>query len=642
MTMSDPTRAPQTGRHRWLAPLGLAALLGALFFFRLGDDLPFRTHEALLAVSARNMVLNRPVQLDDGSHPSPYLVPNFNDEPRLRKTPLPYWMAAGVARLTGRLDEWSARLPSALSALGTVLILTVLLGRWCDRRTAFLGGAALATSVGFLTLARSAMADMPLTLFITASLAALWMGVEASGRRRFAWFTLAGATAGLAVLAKGPVPLITFPAPYLVAAGVVLARLRRRRRTSVPARRDCAGEVVRGEWGWTLGGAAVAMLVFLAIALPWPAYVALRVPHAMAIWHAESVGRAAGELGREEPPWFYFLRLPMLVAPWTVFFLCGLVLALGRARRAAQDRPWLLFVGAWLLGPLGAFSLAAGKQDHYILPILPAAAVYTALAMRHFLAPAPPRTAWPGRGLLLAHSAAAILAGAIGPLAYVVWRAAPTSLVALGVPANLAVPAVLVPAAVLGVLGIAGGLAAFSLGMRRRLVAGQAVLFATFAAAFVWAWPTLIGPMDRVTTAAQFARQVRRIVPPDAPLFTFIEPHHTVVYYVERPLPVLRSTKDIRDRISQGEPFFLFCDEKKPGKIQPVLRDVPALTPVLRMTNPYRPGETFWLFHWPANSPSAHPSEPSQERSGSPAKDDLGAGAENAAGAARNNEEKPQ
>lgn len=66
-------------------------------------------------------------------------------------------------------------------------------------------------------------------------------------------------------------------------------------------------------------------------------------------------------------------------------------------------------------------------------------------------------------------------------------------------------------------------------------------------------------------------------------------------------MPVLRSTKDIRDRISQGEPFFLFCDEKEPGEIQPVLRDVPALTPVLRMTNPYRPGETFWLFHWPAD-----------------------------------------
>jgi len=595
--------------------------LGALFFFRLGDDLPFRTHEALLAVSARNMVLNRPVQMDDGSRPSPYLVPNFNDSPRLRKTPLPYWMAAGAARLTGRLDEWSARLPSALSALGTVLILAVLLGHWCDRQTAFLGGAALATSAGFLILARSAMADMPLTLFITASMAALWMAVEAGGRRRFAWFTLAGAAAGLAVLAKGPVPLITFPAPYLVAAGVILARLRRR--TSAGC---CAGEVVRGEWarperaqrvewarperaqrvewGWTLGGAAVALVVFLAIALPWPAYVALCVPDAMAIWHAESVGRAAGELGREEPIYFYLLRLPMLVAPWTLFFLCGLGLALGRARRAAQDRPWLLFVGAWLLGPLLAFSLAAGKQEHYILPVLPAAAVYTALAMRHLLAPASPEAGRHGRRLLIAHSAVAVLAGLLGPAGYLLLRLAPGSLAALGLPLHLATATVLGPAAVLGVLGIAGGLAALVLGMRRRLVAGQVVLFATLAAAFLWAWPTLISPMARPTPAANFARHVRQIVPPEAPLFAFIEPNHTVVFYLDRPLPVLASVKEVQDKIDEGDPFFLLCDEKHSGEVKQMLGNVRGLAPVLHITNPYRLHETFWLFRWPANTPT--------------------------------------
>ena len=601
MTTRDPTRETRTGRRRWLAPLGLAALLGALFFFRLGDDLPFRTHEALLAVSARNMVLDRPVQLADGSRPSPYLVPNFNDSPRLRKTPLPYWMAAGVARLTGRLDEWSARLPSALSALGTVLILTVLLGHWCDRRTALFGGAILATSFGFLTLARTALADMPLTLFITASLAALWMGVERCSRRRFAWFTLAGAAAGLAVLAKGPVPLITFPAPYLVAVGFILARLRRPRRPE---------ESGRAEWAWTLGGVAVATVVFLAIALPWPAYVALRVPGAMAIWHAESVGRAAGELGREEPFWFYFLRLPILLAPWTLFFFCGLALAIGRARRALQDRPWLFFVGAWLLGPLAAFSLAAGKQEHYILPVLPAAAVYTALAMRYLFVPAPPRTAWPGRGLLIAHSAAAVLAGILGPAGYLLLRLAPGGLAALGLPPHhLATAAVLGPAAILGILGMAGGLAALFLGVRRRLVAGQVVLFVTFAAAFVWAWPTLVGPMARPTTAANFARHVRQVVPPEAPLFAFIEPNHTVVFYLDHPLPVLASAKEVRDKIDEGDPFFLLCDEKHPGEVKQMLGNVHGLAPVLSVSDPYRLHETFWLFRWPENTqtPASEP-----------------------------------
>ena len=591
--MTTDAAVQPADRRRWPAALGLAALLGALFFFRLGDDLPFRTHEALLAVSARNMVLNRPVRLDDGTQPRPYLVPNFNDVPRLRKTPLPYWMAAGVARLTGRLDEWSARLPSAFSALGTVLVLTVLLGRWCDRRTALVGGAALATSFGFLILARSAMADMPLAFFTCASLAALWMGVEHTGRRRFGWFVLAGAAAGLAVLAKGPAVLPTFPAPCLVAGGFIVARLVR------PRRPEDAG---RAAWTWTLGGVGVAGLVFLAIALPWPAYVALRVPGAFAIWHAESVGRAAGELGREEPPWFYFLRLPLLLAPWTVFFLCGLVIAIGRARRSAADRPWLLFVGAWLVGPLAGFSLAAGKQDHYILPALPAAAVYVALAIRFFFSPEPPRTPRAGRALLLAHAAAAVVGGLLGPASYVLLRAAPASLAAVGLPARFATADILAPAAVLGLVGLAGGSATLVLAARGRLMAGQAALFAALAAAFLWAWPTLIGPMDRSAPAANFARQVREMVPADAPLFAFIDPNHTVLFYLDRTLPVLQSAEDIQKTADQRAPFFLLCDEKHRGEIEQTLGNVRGLAPVLSISDPYRPEETHWLFRGTANA----------------------------------------
>jgi hypothetical protein len=160
---------------------------------------------------------------------------------------------------------------------------------------------------------------------------------------------------------------------------------------------------------------------------------------------------------------------------------------------------------------------------------------------------------------------------------------------------------VLGPAAILGILGMTGGLAALVLGMRHRLLAGQAVLFATLAAAFVWAWPTLIGPMARPTTAANFARHVRQVVPPEAPLFAFIEPNHTVVFYLDHPLPVLASAKEVRDKIDEGAPFFLLCDEKHPGEARQALGNPPGLTLVLNITNPYRPEETFWLFHWLAD-----------------------------------------
>ena len=164
--------------RRWLAPVGLAVLVAGAFFLRLGQDMPMRHHEALVAETARNMVLDRPVHRDDGSRPSPWLVPNFNGSDRLRKTPLPYWIVAGLSMAAGGVNEWTARLPSAVSAAGTVLVLFFILRWWTDRRTAYLGAAMLATSVGFLISAREAQADMLMTFFTTASLAALWMAVE--------------------------------------------------------------------------------------------------------------------------------------------------------------------------------------------------------------------------------------------------------------------------------------------------------------------------------------------------------------------------------------------------------------------------------------------------------------------------------
>ena len=127
MSLEAP-QPPSRRTLRWAA-LGFILLLGMMLFFRLGQDLPLRSHEALLAATARNMVHNTPVPLADGSQGSPWLIPTFNGVPRLNKTPLPYWLTAGLAHLTGRVDEWTARISSAVSGVATVLIFMGLLAR---------------------------------------------------------------------------------------------------------------------------------------------------------------------------------------------------------------------------------------------------------------------------------------------------------------------------------------------------------------------------------------------------------------------------------------------------------------------------------------------------------------------------------
>ena len=588
----EPASTPPVAaaRRPWLAPAGLVLLMGGLFFLRLGQDLPLRSHEALVAETARNMFLQRPVQLADGSRPSPYLVPNCNGVPRLRKTPLAYWMVAGLAHVTGAVDEWTARLPSALAAVGTVLVMVTLLRRWTDRRTALWGGAALVTTIGFLLIARTALSDMPMTFLATAALAALWLGVETGGGRRFGWLALSGTAAGLAMLAKGPAPALVFPLPCLAAAGIMVARLVRARR---------AGGHVRTEWTWTIAGAAVAVLLFLAVVLPWAAYLYVRVPEALALLKAESVDRSTGDYGHQEPLYFYVVRLPVLVAPWTVFFVYGLVLAARRMGRGSADRPWLLFLGAWLVGPLAAFSVAAGKQDHYILPILPAAAGYAALAIRAWVVPGSPGAERTGRRVLAAHGILTLLLGLAVVAPYAVWRMDAALISTFAGAEMLRQPAVLGPVVVLGALGLVGGMAAVVLALRRRLAGSLACLVATFAAAFLWAWPALMGPMDRATPAEKFATHVRHIVPRDVPLHAFVSPNNTVVFYIERSVPSLARAADVQHEVARGRPFFLMCAEK----YRPALGQVRGLVPLVREADPYRPDEGFWLFQAPGTPP---------------------------------------
>ena len=584
---ADSTSTPARGGPRWLAPLGLAILLGGLFFFRLGQDVPLRSHEALLAETARNMVLDHPVERPDGSRPNPYLVPNFNGSDRLKKTPLGYWTVAGLAHLTGRVDEWTARLPSAAAALGTVLIVMALVRRQADRRTALLAVAALATCAQFLVSSREAVVDMTMAMLVTGSIASLWMGVERRGPRRFGWFVLSGAAAGLAMLAKGPVPLVVLPAPVVAAAILVLVQLRRDGRE---------GSGGRAEWAWALGGGAAATVVFLAIITPWIALV----PEAWATLWSESVERSLGELGHKkgESVSFYLLRLPVLVAPWTIFFAWGLVLAVQRWRREAAARPWLFFLGAWFVGPLVAFSVAAGKQDHYILPIIPAAAVFTAMAMRHLLVPDGP-AARAGRWLMFGHGTAGVLIG-IGSVAIAALLRGDA---VAGTPKflHMLVPLGPAPIGVLGGISVAGGAAACVLALRRRPLGSLAVLAATVAVAFVWAWPAMVGPMNRATAAADFSREVRRHVPPDQAVFTFSGPDNSIVYYMERDLPVLADRDAVEKKVAAGRPFFLIVAEKHAAALGPV----GGLEAVLHKQDPFRTDEDRWLFEWRAGPPAA-------------------------------------
>jgi 4-amino-4-deoxy-L-arabinose transferase len=335
----------------------LTLLLLSVLTFLAGVGRPAITDadEAFYAEAAREMV-------ESGD----WLTPHFNYEHRFQKPVLYYWLTAATYLVTGS-TEWAARLWSALAGVGLTLLTWAIARRRNaapDRDdAAWLAGAIIATSFGYVSIGRMALPDLPLAFFITLT---IWSALNASlaseGRtRHLTWWVLAGVSAGLGFLVKGPVALVV---PALVLLPVWL---RERARVVGLAR-----------------GLAVAAAAFAVIGLPW--YAAMWRAHGMPYLQGFFIG---DNLERFATPRFNAPRIPGTylaillggLLPWSAYLvlLPGALARLRRGTRTLDDVEWRLLL--WALMPLLFFSVSVGQQPRYILPVLPPIAILLAGAI---------------------------------------------------------------------------------------------------------------------------------------------------------------------------------------------------------------------------------------------------------------------
>jgi len=134
-----------------------------------------------------------------------YLVPTLLGKEYYDKPPVLHAVGAFLMKYAGGPSMAIARLPAALAAWLAVLV-TYGVGRVLgDRATALIGAVALLSMPGFYGMARNTRPDMILCLAVVlSSLCLLWgMKQERSGQRALA-FALAGLSAGVGILSKGP------------------------------------------------------------------------------------------------------------------------------------------------------------------------------------------------------------------------------------------------------------------------------------------------------------------------------------------------------------------------------------------------------------------------------------------------------
>ena len=126
-------------------------------------------------------------------------------DPWFDKPPLSMWMTAFFYKIFG-INEFSARLFSALCGIGTVLVTYFIGRRFFSRWTGFVSALVLLSSLHFIRFSKFGMTDSPFVFFFSTALYMFWLGRESEK-----YFLASGAFLGLAFMTKSFAALWFFP-----------------------------------------------------------------------------------------------------------------------------------------------------------------------------------------------------------------------------------------------------------------------------------------------------------------------------------------------------------------------------------------------------------------------------------------------
>ncbi|MBF0186632.1 MAG: glycosyltransferase family 39 protein [Magnetococcales bacterium] len=323
------------------------------------------------------------------------LTPYYVDENRWTKPILHYWTIYIGVQLVGN-NELAARLPSVFAATWGVLVVFHLLRRISNRWTALMGGVILATLPQYFLMARQATPDMLMVSLLTTSLAALALytvgGDEDRGRRR--WLVLFYIFMGLAALTKGPLAL-AIPVGVLTLFHLSTLHSTLLQREIAPLPRSILGtptldgvrrvvlliiEIIR-HYRPLLG-----LLILFSILAPWITTMLLKHGHEYYEYaiNYENLLRFKQVFRDHHGTSLYYLRTLFYgMLPWSGLLPLFLLLIV----RDPSPFPLKqrLFFLAWFGAIFLIMTSAGTKLQHYLLPIMPAAAILLALFWRHYL-----------------------------------------------------------------------------------------------------------------------------------------------------------------------------------------------------------------------------------------------------------------
>lgn len=265
------------------------------------------------------------------------VTPKLWGSPWFEKPPLLYWLTA-VGTWAGLNRDVAGRVPIVGLSIIFLIVFFLLLRSEFGFEAASVAAMLLACSASWVTFSSLCLTDLPLAVFFSLAvlLALPLLGKDHAAARPKLRLATIGASVGLAMLAKGLVP-IALAIPFLW--------------------------FLRKIWrSWWITAAAAA-----AVAAPW--YLAVYAENGFAFiqdfFIKHHLERLYSPVLQHVQPWYYYV--PVLLAalfPWTP--LLGVF--------ALRSEPWdkrREFLAAIVLWGFLFFSISLNKLPGYLLPLMP-------------------------------------------------------------------------------------------------------------------------------------------------------------------------------------------------------------------------------------------------------------------------------
>jgi 4-amino-4-deoxy-L-arabinose transferase-like glycosyltransferase len=281
----------------------------------------------------------------------------FNGKFTLEHPPLFPWLEATSFKLFG-IADWAAKFPTAVLGLATILLLYFLaLELTGDSWLALLSMLVLASTQFFLKNATHAMTDVPFTFFFTLS-----VYFYLKGRKNPRYLALAGLPLAAAVLTRSMVGFL--------ALGIMLLHL-----------------VFTREYKlflspWLLFGVVIALVFpcswyFSQYRLHGAQFLLSHFQFVSGLLHANYASPARLPVSN------YLLALLKYYWPWLPFLVGGLIWQTRAAIKEQERSAMLLLI--WILVVIVPFSFAQTKMPRYMMPVLPAFSILSAIALNRIV-----------------------------------------------------------------------------------------------------------------------------------------------------------------------------------------------------------------------------------------------------------------